>query len=84
VAVHATTLGPRTVSRLALGAMLMRRKTSPDEAERILDRYLASGGNFIESTPCPRCDAGTSARRGDHIALGGTWPKPISLPSASW
>ena len=35
-----TTLGPLTVSRLALGAMLMGGKTPPDEAERILDRYL--------------------------------------------
>jgi aryl-alcohol dehydrogenase-like predicted oxidoreductase len=47
--VQTTTLGPLTVSRLALGAMLMGGKTSPDEAERILDRYLASGGNFIDT-----------------------------------
>jgi aryl-alcohol dehydrogenase-like predicted oxidoreductase len=44
-----TTLGPLTVSRLALGAMLMGGKTSPAEAERILDRYLAGGGNFIDT-----------------------------------
>jgi aryl-alcohol dehydrogenase-like predicted oxidoreductase len=47
--VQTTTLGPLTVSRLALGAMLMGGKTPPDEAERILDRYLASGGNFIDT-----------------------------------
>ena len=44
-----TTIGPLTVSRLALGAMLMGGKTPPDEAERILDRYLAAGGNFIDT-----------------------------------
>jgi aryl-alcohol dehydrogenase-like predicted oxidoreductase len=47
--VQTTTLGPLTVSRLALGAMLMGGKTSPDEAEPILDRYLAAGGNFIDT-----------------------------------
>jgi aryl-alcohol dehydrogenase-like predicted oxidoreductase len=47
--VQTTTLGPLTVSRLALGAMLMGGKTSEDEAERILDRYLESGGNFIDT-----------------------------------
>jgi aryl-alcohol dehydrogenase-like predicted oxidoreductase len=47
--VQTTTLGPLTVSRLALGAMLMGGKTPPDEAERILDRYLAAGGNFIDT-----------------------------------
>jgi hypothetical protein len=47
--VQTTTLGPLTVTRLALGAMLMGGKTSPDEAERILDRYRASGGNFIDT-----------------------------------
>jgi aryl-alcohol dehydrogenase-like predicted oxidoreductase len=44
-----TTLGPLTVSRLALGAMLMGDKTPRAEAERILDRYLAAGGNLIDT-----------------------------------
>jgi aryl-alcohol dehydrogenase-like predicted oxidoreductase len=47
--VQTTTLGPLTVSRLGLGAMLMGGKTPPDEAEGILDRYLAAGGNFIDT-----------------------------------
>jgi aryl-alcohol dehydrogenase-like predicted oxidoreductase len=47
--VETTTLGPLTVSRLALGAMLMGGKTPRDEAERILDRYRAAGGNFIDT-----------------------------------
>jgi aryl-alcohol dehydrogenase-like predicted oxidoreductase len=47
--VQTTTLGPLTVSRLALGAMLMGGKTPQDEAERILDRFRAAGGNFIDT-----------------------------------
>jgi aryl-alcohol dehydrogenase-like predicted oxidoreductase len=47
--VQTTTLGPLTVSRLALGAMLMGGKTPQAEAERILDRYRAAGGNFIDT-----------------------------------
>jgi aryl-alcohol dehydrogenase-like predicted oxidoreductase len=44
-----TMMGPLTVSRLGLGAMLMGGRTPPDEAERILDRYLVAGGNFIDT-----------------------------------
>jgi aryl-alcohol dehydrogenase-like predicted oxidoreductase len=47
--VKTTTIGPLTVSRLALGAMLMGGKTPRDEAERILDRFLAAGGNLIDT-----------------------------------
>jgi aryl-alcohol dehydrogenase-like predicted oxidoreductase len=47
--VETTKLGPLTVSRLALGAMLMGGSTDPDEAERILDRFLAAGGTFIDT-----------------------------------
>jgi aryl-alcohol dehydrogenase-like predicted oxidoreductase len=47
--VQTTTLGPLTVSRLALGAMLMGGKTPYDEAERILDRFRAAGGNLIDT-----------------------------------
>jgi aryl-alcohol dehydrogenase-like predicted oxidoreductase len=44
-----TTLGPLTVSRLALGAMLMGGRTPRAEGERILDRFLAAGGNLIDT-----------------------------------
>ncbi|MGH2945908.1 MAG: aldo/keto reductase [Solirubrobacteraceae bacterium] len=44
-----TTLGPLTVGRLALGAMLMGGKTPQDEAERILDRFRAAGGNLVDT-----------------------------------
>ena len=42
-------LGPLTVSRLALGAMLMGDTTPEDEAYRILDRFLDAGGTFVDT-----------------------------------
>ncbi len=42
-------LGPLTVSRLALGTMLMGAATPPDEAYRILDRFVDAGGTLIDS-----------------------------------
>jgi aryl-alcohol dehydrogenase-like predicted oxidoreductase len=44
-----TQLGPLTVSRLCLGAMLMGGKTPPDESERMLDRFREAGGTFIDT-----------------------------------
>ena len=35
-----TTLGPFTVSRLCLGAVLMGGATPADEAQRMLDRFV--------------------------------------------
>ncbi len=46
---HTTTLGPFTVSRLCLGAMLMGAKTSREESHRMLDRFLAAGGTFVDT-----------------------------------
>jgi aryl-alcohol dehydrogenase-like predicted oxidoreductase len=43
------TLGPLTVSRLALGAMLMGDATPADEAHRMLDRFVDAGGTLIDS-----------------------------------
>ena len=42
-------LGPLTVSRLALGAMLMGDQTPVDESHRMLDRFLEAGGTFIDT-----------------------------------
>jgi aryl-alcohol dehydrogenase-like predicted oxidoreductase len=42
-------LGPLHVSRLCLGTMLMGDQTPADEAYRILDAYVAAGGNFIDT-----------------------------------
>jgi aryl-alcohol dehydrogenase-like predicted oxidoreductase len=44
-----TTLGPFTVSRLCLGAMLMGGDTPTPEAHRILDRFLDAGGTFVDT-----------------------------------
>ena len=44
-----TSLGPLTVSRLALGAMLMGGATPEDEAHRMLDRFLEAGGTLIDT-----------------------------------
>ena len=42
-------LGPLTVSRLALGAMLMGEATPEDESHRMLDRFLEAGGTFVDT-----------------------------------
>ena len=42
-------LGPLTVSRLCLGAMLMGDATPTDDAYRILDRFLEAGGTFVDT-----------------------------------
>jgi aryl-alcohol dehydrogenase-like predicted oxidoreductase len=42
-------LGPLTVSRLCLGAMLMGASTPAGEAYRILDRFLDAGGTFVDT-----------------------------------
>src|SRR4051812_50067120 len=42
-------LGPLTVSRLALGAMLMGGKTPVDEAHRMLDRFVDAGGTLVDT-----------------------------------
>jgi aryl-alcohol dehydrogenase-like predicted oxidoreductase len=47
--VETASLGPFTVSRLCLGAMLMGGRTPPDEAHRMLDRFLEAGGNFVDT-----------------------------------
>src|SRR4051794_9494140 len=48
-AMQTATLGPLTVSRLALGTMLMGDATPADEAPRILDRFVAAGGTLIDT-----------------------------------
>jgi aryl-alcohol dehydrogenase-like predicted oxidoreductase len=43
------TFGPLTVSRVALGCMLMGDATPADEAHRMLDRFVDAGGTLIDS-----------------------------------
>jgi aryl-alcohol dehydrogenase (NADP+) len=47
--VRTTSLGPLTVSRLALGAMLMGEKTPVDESHRMLDRFVDAGGTLVDT-----------------------------------
>ena len=42
-------LGPLRVSRLCLGTMLMGGRTPPDEAQLLLDAWVAAGHNFIDT-----------------------------------
>src|SRR4051794_26633050 len=44
-----TTLGPLIVSRIALGTMFFGTVTPADESRRMLDRYLAAGGNLLDT-----------------------------------
>jgi len=70
-----TSLGPLTVSRLALGAMLMGDKTPVDESHRILDRFVDAGGTLVDTADT--YGAGRSeevlapwlARRRDEVVL---------------
>lgn len=69
------TLGPLTVSRLALGAMLMGDKTPVDAAHRMLDRFVDAGGTLVDTADT--YGSGTSeevlapwlARRRDAVVL---------------
>jgi len=44
-----TTLGPLSVSNLALGAMLFGATVDEDLSRRLLDRFVDAGGNFIDT-----------------------------------
>jgi aryl-alcohol dehydrogenase-like predicted oxidoreductase len=68
-------LGPLTVSRLALGAMLMGDKTPVDESHRMLDRFVDAGGTLVDtadtygSGESERVLAPWLARRRDDVVL---------------
>jgi aryl-alcohol dehydrogenase-like predicted oxidoreductase len=69
------TLGPLTVSRLALGAMLMGAKTPVDESHRMLDRFVDAGGTLVDTADTygegtsERVLAPWLARRRDDVVL---------------
>jgi aryl-alcohol dehydrogenase-like predicted oxidoreductase len=79
-------LGPLTVSRLCLGAMLMGSKTPPDEAHRMLDRFLEAGGNFVDTADTyddggsERTLAPWLARHRDEVVLASKLRFPVSEP----
>jgi aryl-alcohol dehydrogenase-like predicted oxidoreductase len=68
-------VGPLTVSRLALGAMLMGDRTPADEAHRMLDRFADAGGTFVDTADVygdglsERVLAPWLARRRDDVVL---------------
>jgi aryl-alcohol dehydrogenase-like predicted oxidoreductase len=70
-----TRLGPLTVSRLALGAMLMGAETPAAEAHRMLDRFVEAGGTFVDTADVygdgesERVLAPWLARRRDDVVL---------------
>ena len=72
---HTARVGPLTVSRLALGAMLMGDKTPADEAHRMLDRFADAGGTFVDTADVygdglsERVLAPWLARRRDDVVL---------------
>jgi aryl-alcohol dehydrogenase-like predicted oxidoreductase len=81
-----TTLGPFTVSRLCLGAMLMGAKTPREESHRMLDRFLDAGGTFID-TADTYSDGGSEetlapwlARHRDEVVLATKLRFPVSDP----
>jgi aryl-alcohol dehydrogenase-like predicted oxidoreductase len=73
--VDSARLGPLTVSRLALGAMLMGDKTPVGESHRMLDRFVDAGGTLVDtadtygSGTSERVLAAWLARRRDAVVL---------------
>jgi aryl-alcohol dehydrogenase-like predicted oxidoreductase len=86
---HTVQLGPLQVTRLCLGAMLMGDQTPPDEAERILDAYLAAGGNFVDTADTygdgtsERTLAPWLARHRDAVVVATKVRFPVSDPGGS-
>src|SRR5919199_4268826 len=74
-AMETARLGPLTVSRLALGAMLMGDKTPVAEAHRMLARFVDAGGTLVDTADTygrgesERVLAPWLARRRDDVVL---------------
>jgi len=81
-----TTLGPLTVSRLALGAMLMGGRTPAAEAHRMLDRFVDAGGTLVDTADVygdgvsERTLAPWLARRRDDVVLATKLRHEVSDP----
>jgi aryl-alcohol dehydrogenase-like predicted oxidoreductase len=79
-------LGPLTVTRLCLGAMLMGGKTPPAEALRMLDRFRDAGGTFVDTADVygdgesERTLAPWLARHRDEVVLATKVRMPVSDP----
>ncbi|HET8756540.1 MAG TPA: aldo/keto reductase [Solirubrobacteraceae bacterium] len=83
------TLGPLTVSRLALGAMLMGDATPAEEAYRMLDRFVDAGGTLVDTADTygdgrsERVLAPWLARRGDDVVVATKVRFGVSDPGGS-
>jgi aryl-alcohol dehydrogenase-like predicted oxidoreductase len=79
-------LGPLTVSRLALGTMLMGDATPVDESHRMLDRFLDAGGTLIDTADTygdgtsERVLAPWLARHRDEVIVATKLRFPVSDP----
>ncbi len=79
-------LGPLTVSRLALGAMLFGGATPEDESHRMLDRFLEAGGTLIDTADVyddgrsERVLAPWLAQHRDEVVLATKVRFPVSDP----
>jgi len=84
-----TSLGPLTVSRLALGAMLMGGATPEAESHRMLDRFLEAGGTLIDTADVygdgrsERVLAPWLARHRDEVVVATKLRMKVSDPAGS-
>jgi aryl-alcohol dehydrogenase-like predicted oxidoreductase len=84
-----TSLGPLTVSRLALGAMLFGGATPEAEAHRMLDRFVDAGGTLIDTADVygdglsERVLAPWLARRRDEVVVATKLRMKVSDPPGS-
>jgi aryl-alcohol dehydrogenase-like predicted oxidoreductase len=82
--VETARLGPLDVSRISLGTMQMGGRTPPGDAERILDRYLEAGGNFVDTADVYNDGASEEtiapwvARHRDEVVLASKVRWPVS------
>jgi aryl-alcohol dehydrogenase-like predicted oxidoreductase len=82
-------LGPLTVSRLALGTMLMGGATPVDESHRMLDRFLDAGGTLIDTADTygdgtsERVLAPWLARHRDEVVVATKVRFPVSDPGGA-
>jgi aryl-alcohol dehydrogenase-like predicted oxidoreductase len=67
-----------TVSALALGAMQMGNATGEEDSIRILDRYRAAGGSFIDTADCYEWWARPGGTGGESESLLGRWMRDRS------
>jgi aryl-alcohol dehydrogenase-like predicted oxidoreductase len=83
------TLGPLTVSRLALGTMLMGDATPAEEAYRMLDRFVDAGGTLVDTADTygdgrsERVLAPWLARRRDDVVVATKVRFGVSDPGGS-